>query len=99
MSDTPLQAVAALAAHRTSIDRLDAILIQTLAERFSHTTLIGQLKYEHNLPPSDPLREQQQFNRIEKLAHESGLDPDFAKKILRTVIDDVLKTYPDTLSG
>ena len=40
--------------HRDSIDRLDAILVYTLGERFRHTKAIGKLKAENNLPPSDP---------------------------------------------
>ena len=32
-----------LANHRDSIDRLDAILIYTLGERFKHTQAIGKL--------------------------------------------------------
>ena len=43
--------------HRESIDRLDAILIYTLGERFKHTQAVGKLKAEHNLPPADPNRE------------------------------------------
>jgi chorismate mutase len=30
--------------HRESIDRLDAILVYTLSERFRHTKAIGKLK-------------------------------------------------------
>ena len=43
--------------HRESIDRLDAILIYTLGERFKHTQAVGKLKAEHNLPPADLNRE------------------------------------------
>ena len=43
--------------HRESIDRLDAILIYTLGERFKHTQAVGKIKAEHNLPPADTNRE------------------------------------------
>ena len=46
-----------LRGHRESIDRLDAILVFTLAERFKHTQAVGVLKAQHGLPPSDPARE------------------------------------------
>ena len=36
----------ALHDHRDSIDRLDAILVYTLGERFRHTKAIGKLKAE-----------------------------------------------------
>ena len=39
--------------HRLSIDRLDAILVFTLAERFKHTQQVGKLKAENNIFPSD----------------------------------------------
>ena len=71
----------ALHDHRDSIDRLDAILIYTLGERFRHTQAIGKLKAVNNLPPSDPDREAYQISRLENLADEAGLDPKFAKLI------------------
>jgi chorismate mutase len=79
--------------HRASIDRLDAILIYTLGERFKHTQAVGLLKAEHDLPPSDPAREAQQIARLEDLALQADLDPDFAKKILRFVIDEVIRHH------
>lgn len=79
--------------HRESIDRLDAILVYTLAERFKHTQGVGKLKAEHDLPPSDPTREAQQIERLEKLAAEADLDPEFAKKFLNFVISEVIRHH------
>ena len=56
-SDAIRRAADLLRGHRKSIDRLDAILVFTLAERFKHTQAVGVLKAEHGLPPSDPARE------------------------------------------
>ena len=53
-ADPATRAAAILAEHRASIDRLDAVLVFTLAERFKHTQGVGRLKAEHALPPSDP---------------------------------------------
>ena len=53
--------------HRESIDRLDAILVYTLGERFKHTQEVGRLKAAHDLPPSDPAREAEQIARLERL--------------------------------
>jgi len=44
MSDVVTRAAEVLASHRDSIDRLDAILVYTLAERFRHTQDVGKLK-------------------------------------------------------
>ena len=54
MSDAIRQAADLLRGHRKSIDRLDAILVFTLAERFKHTQAVGVLKAQHGLPP--PIR-------------------------------------------
>ena len=79
--------------HRDSIDRLDAVLIYTLAERCAHTQAVGKLKAEHDLPPSDPTREATQIARLERMAEESGLDPEFAKKFLNFVIAEVIRHH------
>ena len=90
MTDAVTRAATVLADHRASIDRLDAVLVYTLAERFSHTQAVGILKAEHDLPPSDPNREATQIARLETLAVEAGLDPDFAKKFLAFIIEEVI---------
>jgi len=79
-----------LADLRQSIDNLDAVLVHTLAERFRCTTTVGKLKAEHDLPPSDPDREGRQIARLERMCAESGLDPEFAKKFQRFIIDEVI---------
>ncbi|MBC7145592.1 MAG: chorismate mutase [Thioclava marina] len=93
MSDATIRAAELLKEHRDSIDRLDAVLIWTLAERFAQTKAVGKLKAEHALPPSDPAREEQQIARLEKLALDSGLDPEFAKKFLNFVISEVIRHH------
>ena len=91
--DTATRAAEILAGHRESIDRLDAILIYTLGERFAHTKAVGQLKAAHDLPPSDPTREAQQIARLEDLAQRANLDPEFAKKLLNFIIAEVIQHH------
>ncbi|MER5171913.1 chorismate mutase [Thioclava sp. GXIMD2076] len=93
MSDATARAAELLKEHRDSIDRLDAVMIYTLAERFAQTQAVGKLKAEHDLPPSDPDREKTQIARLEKLADDSGLDPEFAKKFLNFVISEVIRHH------
>ena len=93
MSDATTRAAEVLKAHRESIDRLDAILVYTLGERFKHTQAVGVLKAEHDLPPSDPARETQQIARLTDLANRADLDPEFAKKFLNFVIQEVIKHH------
>ena len=79
--------------HRDSIDRLDAILVYTLSERFRHTKAIGKLKAENDLLPSDPDREAYQISRLENLADEAGLDQKFAKNLLNFIIQEVIQHH------
>ncbi|CTQ33430.1 chorismate mutase [Jannaschia rubra] len=93
MTDPATRATEILKHHRASIDRLDAVLVYTLAERFSHTQAVGRLKAEHDLPPSDPEREAVQIARLEAMAKEAGLDPGFAKKFLGFIIEEVIRHH------
>ncbi|OUS20514.1 chorismate mutase [Litorivita pollutaquae] len=93
MSDTAARAAEILRDHRKSIDRLDAILVYTLGERFKHTQAVGVLKAEHDLPPSDPDREARQIARLEDLAKRADLDPEFAKNFLNFIIQEVIQHH------
>ena len=93
MTDPIIRASEVLKDHRESIDRLDAILVFTLAERFKHTQSVGKLKAEHGLPPSDPNREARQIERLETLSKDANLDPEFAKKFLNFIIGEVIRHH------
>ncbi|MGX0977029.1 chorismate mutase [Roseovarius sp. MBR-51] len=93
MTDATALAAQLLKEHRQSIDRLDAILVFTLAERFKHTQAVGKLKAEHDLPPSDLAREAAQIERLEELATTADLDPEFAKKFLNFIIAEVIRHH------
>ncbi|TYO89630.1 chorismate mutase [Oceanicella actignis] len=82
-----------LAAYRADIDNLDAILVYTLAQRFKATKAVGRLKAEHDLPPADPAREERQIARLQKLAQDADLDPEFAKKFLNFIIQEVIRHH------
>ena len=93
MTDATARAAELLKHHRASIDRLDAILVYTLGERFAHTQAVGKLKAEHDLPPSDPAREEAQIARLTDLATRADLDPEFAKKFLNFIIQEVIQHH------
>ena len=95
MSDMVSKAAEVLKEHRASIDRLDAILVYTLGERFKHTQAVGKQKAEHALPPSDPDREATQIARLEDLARRADLDPEFAKKFLNFIIAEVIQHHKE----
>jgi chorismate mutase len=78
---------------RVTIDNVDAAMIHMLAERFRCTQRVGALKARHDLPPSDPAREEQQVARLRDLAKTARLDPDFAEKYLAFVIREVIRHH------
>lgn len=92
-TDATRRAAELLREHRESIDRLDAILVYTLGERFKHTQAVGRLKAEHDLPPADPVREEAQIARLTDLAERADLDPEFARKFLAFIIQEVIKHH------
>lgn len=96
MTDDTTRAAELLKGHRESIDRLDAVLVYTLAERFKHTQSVGVLKASHTLPASDPAREAQQIERLQQMALEADLDPEFAKKFLNFIISEVIQHHKKT---
>jgi chorismate mutase len=55
----------------------------------SHRESIDRLA----LPPSDPVREEAQIARLTDLAKQADLDPDFAKKFLAFIIQEVIKHH------
>lgn len=84
---------AKLSGYRQSIDNIDAALVHMLAERFRCTKEVGVLKATHELPPSDPAREEYQIERLRRLAKEANLDPDFAEKFLNFIIKEVIRHH------
>ena len=88
-----------LAGYRASIDNIDAALIHMLAERFRITKAVGAYKAEHDLPASDPGREERQIARLRRLAEDAQLDPDFGEKFIRFIIDEVIRHHRQAQDG
>ena len=88
-----------LASFRASIDNIDAALIHMLAERFRITKAVGAYKAAHDLPPSDPTREDRQIARLRALAADAQLDPDFGEKFLRFIIEEVIRHHHQAQNG
>lgn len=84
---------------RASIDNIDAALIFLLAERFRCTKQVGVLKATHGMPASDPNREEQQVERLRRLALEADLDPEFAQKWFNFVVAEVIRHHTEAAGG
>jgi chorismate mutase len=99
MTDSPSPTDPVLAGYRSSIDNIDAALIHILAERFRITKAVGAYKATHDLPPSDPAREERQIARLRKLAEDAQLDPEFSEKFLRFIITEVIRHHEQAKNG
>ena len=81
---------AELASLRAEVDEIDQQIMLLLGVRFRCTDMIGELKRELGMDLVDPQREEQQVERIRRLAQEAGEPPALAETILREVIDTVV---------
>ncbi|WP_336250025.1 chorismate mutase [Stomatohabitans albus] len=82
-----------LQALRDQIDVLDAELIALMGRRFDVTRAVGVLKREIGLPKADPAREERQITRLRTMASDVGLDEEFSERLLRLIIDEVIRDY------
>lgn len=78
-----------------SIDNLDAALVCIWAESFRCTQAVGILKTRYGLPVIDSAREQSKMIRVQQLAFDSYLDPDFTEKFLKTVIKEGIRHHEE----
>jgi chorismate mutase len=56
-------------------------------------------KKQHRLTPVDSSREADQLARISELAERSGLDPDFARRMLQLIIDEVVENHKKLIAS
>ncbi|HEY9275249.1 chorismate mutase [Achromobacter sp.] len=81
---------AELASLRAEVDEIDQQIMLLLGVRFRCTDMIGELKRDLGMDLVDPQREEQQVERIRRLAQEAGVPPALGETILREVIDTVI---------
>ena len=78
---------------RSTIDRLDAIIVNALIERFSVTKRIGLLKAENNIETYDSEREETQVKTLEKLVKDSDLDKKFIINLMKLITTESKKNH------
>ena len=72
---------------RAELDELDARLVLLLKERADVISRVIERKASAGLGPVDIKREQEMLGRIAARAEAVGLDPQVARKILRSIIE------------
>ena len=71
---------------RTEIDRLDAALVDLIAERFGYVERAWQLKLAAKQQANVPWRNQQVIDRVRARATERGVPPDLCEALWRQMI-------------
>ena len=78
---------------RSTIDRLDSVIVNALIERFEVTNRIGLIKAENNLGAYDSVRETKQIQRLNQLVKDSGLDIKFVEKVMQLITSETKKRH------
>ncbi|MAK09757.1 MAG: chorismate mutase [Rhodobacteraceae bacterium] len=78
---------------RSTIDRLDTIIVNAVIERFSATKRIGLLKAENNVDAYDRKREKTQVKTLEKLIEDSDLDKKFIVNLMKLITTEAKKNH------
>jgi len=71
---------------RAEIDRIDAALVDAVAERFGYVERAWQLKLEAGEEANVPWRNQQVFDKVRARAAEKGLPPDLIEALWRQMV-------------
>ncbi len=71
---------------RTEIDRLDAALVDLIAERFGYVERAWQIKLAAQQQANVPWRNQQVVDRVRARAEERGVPPDLCEALWRQMI-------------
>jgi isochorismate pyruvate lyase len=71
---------------RAEIDRIDAALVDLVAERFGYVERAWQLKLEARQEANVPWRNQQVIDRVRARAAERGVPPDLCEALWRQMI-------------
>jgi chorismate mutase len=76
-----------IAQYRTEINRLNAEILERLAERIEAAKAIAGIKRRYGVPVIDAARERVVLDKARAQAQVRGLDPDGAERVFRVIID------------
>ncbi len=84
---------------RREIDRIDAQLVELLAERFTYVDRAWQLKQGTSEGATVPWRIQQVIDKVRARAEEKGLPPALAEALWRQMIGWFIQYEEERLQG
>src|SRR5262245_66646344 len=82
---------------RVEIDRIDAALVDLIAERFGFVERAWQLKLEARQEANVPWRNQQVIDKVRTRAADKGVPPDLCEALWRQLIGWFLQYEEETL--
>jgi chorismate mutase len=71
---------------RDEINRLNAEIVERLAERVRVAIDIGEVKHRHGKPVVDRRREERVYRQTRALAEDAGIDPVGVERVFREII-------------
>ena len=72
---------------RKDLDDIDDKLLKLLVTRFKLISLIGQHKKKYQIPMMQNHRVNHVINKSKFIAEKNGLNPEFFKRIYKTIVD------------
>ncbi|MFC1691235.1 chorismate mutase [Nanoarchaeota archaeon] len=82
---------------RKHIDRIDAVIINALAERMSVMPEIGEYKKANKIPITQEEREIQIMEKLLTTAEEHGLDRSFVEEVFLSVFNEAKRIQKDII--
>lgn len=80
-----------LRAYRDRIDALDALIVDTLAERLRVCAEIGRIKRSTGLPLFQPRRADEVRQHVRAMADKAGLNQSFAMELYTLIFDETCR--------
>jgi isochorismate pyruvate lyase len=84
---------------RVEIDRLDAALVDLIAERLGYVERAWQIKLTENAAANVPWRNQQVIDKVRTRAVERGVPPDLVEALWRQMIGWFIQYEEEKLRG
>ena len=72
---------------RDEINRLNAKIVERLAERVRVAIEIGDVKHRHGKPIVDRSREERVYQQARVLAESAGIDPVGIERVFREIVE------------